>query len=194
MTGHLRPSFFLVLPADRDAAEHLRRRGGGGVCGHALPRSAPDGAPAGLDFCQGLLHLRGMYTHREDVETGPEGHQGIADALWAESALCLPRYDEDRREHMKTVESVVRRRSREGEAECPGSLTSGARAHGARSARAGGVATRRVAPRIGRRERDLQQRVRSAGGRWDPVRRVSTLRRDMAERLDLLPRVVGEGG
>ncbi len=55
------------------------------------------------------------------------------------------RYDEARREHVKTVELVVQRRSREGEAECSGSRTSGARAPGARSVRSGGVTTRRVA-------------------------------------------------
>ncbi len=101
------------------------------------------------------------------------------------------RYDEGSREHVKTVELVVQRRSREGEAECLGSRTAGARTPGAR---AGGVAARRVALRIGWRERDLQQRVKSAGGRWDPVRRVWMLRRDVAERLDLMPRVVGGGG
>ena len=35
---------------------------------------------------------------------------------------------------------------------------------------------------------DVQRRVKSAGGRWDPVSRVSILRRDTAERLDLLSR------
>ncbi len=58
-----------------------------------------------------------MYGHREDAEAWPERHQGTAGALRAESALCSPRYDEDRREHVKTVEWVVRRRSREGESE-----------------------------------------------------------------------------
>ncbi len=67
-------------------------------------------------------------------------------------------------------------------------------APGSRSARSGAGTPWRVAPRIGRRERDLQQRVKSAGGRWDPLRRVWMLRRDVAERLDLLPRVVGGGG
>ncbi len=76
----------------------------------------------------------------------------------------------------------------------PGARTSDARAPGARSARSGADTPWRVAPRIGRREKDLQQRVKSAGGRWDPVRRVWMLRRDVAERLDLLPRVVGGGG
>jgi hypothetical protein len=36
--------------------------------------------------------------------------------------------------------------------------------------------------------------VKSAGGRWDPLRQVWILRRDVAERLDLLHRVVGGGG
>ncbi len=77
-------------------------------------------------------------------------------------SLLLVRYrcDEDRREHVKTVELVVQRRSREGERECIGSRaprarSAGAGSHGGRSpgARPG---TRRVALRIGWRERDLQ--------------------------------------
>ena len=55
------------------------------------------------------------------------------------------------------------------------------------------AATRKVALRIGLRERDLQRRVKSAGGRWDPDRRVWFVRRDVAQRLDLLGRVVGGG-
>ena len=39
-----------------------------------------------------------------------------------------------------------------------------------------------------------QRRLKSAGGRWDPVRRVWMLLRDVAERPDLMPRVVGGGG
>ncbi len=107
--------------------------------------------------------------------------------------FCRP---EDSREHVKTVELVVQGCSRECEAECLGSRTAGARKPDARTpgARAGGVAARLVALRIGWRERDLQQRVKSAGGRWDPVRRVWMLRRDLTERLGLMPRVVGGGG
>ncbi|MCP3959748.1 MAG: hypothetical protein GY719_18020 [bacterium] len=60
--------------------------------------------------------------------------------------------------------------------------------------RAASAAKRRVAPRIGWRERDMQARVKSAGGRWDPDRRVWTLRRQVAEGLDLLHRVVGGHG
>ena len=50
-----------------------------------------------------------------------------------------------------------------------------------------------MALRVSRREKELQSRVKSAGGRWDPVRRVWILRRDAAERLDLLDRIVGGG-
>ncbi len=59
------------------------------------------------------------------------------------------RYDEDSRERVKTVELVVDRKSRDGEAEGPGSRTSGVRA--------GGVASRAVALRIGRQERGLKR-------------------------------------
>ncbi len=95
------------------------------------------------------------------------------------------RYDEDSRENVKTVELIVQRNSREGEVQCPGSRTPGAR-----EARA---ASRRVALRIGWQERGLQQQVKSAGGRWDPNRRVWMLQKDAAERLDLMRRVVGGG-
>ncbi len=131
------------------------------------------------------------------VKTLKPGQKGTKEMLtrFGPSLLYVRyRYDEARREHVKTVELVVQRRSREGEAECAGARMSGARAPGARSARSGAGTPRRVALRIGRRERDLQQRVKSAGGRRDPVRRVWMLRRDVAERLDLLPRVVGGGG
>ena len=86
---------------------------------------------------------------------------------------------------LKTVELVVGRRSPKRAAKCPGSRKL--------DGHAGGAARRRVALSIGWRERDLQRRVKSAGGRWDPVRRVRMLRRDVAERLELLHRVVGGG-
>jgi hypothetical protein len=125
------------------------------------------------------------------VKTLKPGQKGTKELLtrFGPSLLYVRyRYDEDRREHVKTVELVVQRRSREGEVERPDS-----RKLGARDARPGCAAARRVALRIGWRERALQQRVKSAGGRWDPVRRVWMLRRDAAERLDLMSRVVGGG-
>ncbi len=123
------------------------------------------------------------------VKTLKPGQKGTRKLLtrFGPSLLCVRyRYDEDNREHLKTVELVVQGWSREREAECLGSRTPGAKARD--------VATRRVALRIDWWERDVQQRVKSAGGRWDPVSRVWILRRDTAERLDLLSRVVGGGG
>ncbi len=139
-----------------------------------------------------------MYAHAENAETGSVGNQGTAGPSWSESALRPPRYDEDTREHLKTVELIVQRRSRAASraaSPASGSLERGAESNGSR--KPGGwaavAATRKVALRIGLRERDLQRRVKSAGGRWDPDRRVWFVRRDVAERLDLLGRVVGGG-
>ena len=110
-----------------------------------------------------------------------KGTRGLV-ARYGASLLCVRyRYDEATRESLKTVELVVQRRSRV--VECPESRTLGGL----------GASSRRVALRIGWRERDLQRRVKSAGGRWEPARRVWMLRRDVAKRLDLLARVV-EGG
>ncbi len=53
------------------------------------------------------------------------------------------------------------------------------------------LATTKTVTRIGWRKRSLQQRVKPAGGRRDPARRVWMPRRDFAERLDLMPRAVG---
>ena len=117
------------------------------------------------------------------------------------------RYDEDRREPLKTVELVVKRSSREGDVESRGARSSRARdvAHGSpqlavpergapREVAPRRAAPRQVALRIGGGERDLQQRVKAAGGRWNPVRRVWMARREVAEGLDLMARVVGGGG
>jgi hypothetical protein len=117
------------------------------------------------------------------LKPGQKGTKELL-ALHGGTLLCVRyRYDENTREHLKTVELVIQRRPREREAEGRGSRRSGGQAAVA--------ATRNVALRIGWRERDLQGRVKSAGGWWDPVRRVWILRRDVAERLDLLGRVVG---
>ncbi len=123
------------------------------------------------------------------VKTLKPGQKGTKNLFtrFGPTLLCVRcRYDEHRREHLKTVELVVQRRSREGPAECLGSRAMGARA--------GRASSRKVALRIVWREKDLQQRLKSAGGRWDPARRLWFVRRDVAERLDLASRVVGGGG
>lgn len=115
------------------------------------------------------------------------GQRGTRDLVARHGAnlVCVRyRYDEDTREHLKTVELVVSRRSRERELQRAASGGNDSRA---------AAASRRVALRIGLRERELQRQVKSAGGRWDPVSRVWILKRDVAERLDLLHRVVGGG-
>ena len=62
------------------------------------------------------------------------------------------------------------------------SLARGPESNGSRKpgAWAGVAASRKVAVRIGLRERDLQRRVTSAGGRWDRDRRVWFVVRGMA--------------
>ncbi len=129
------------------------------------------------------------------LKPGQDGTKKLL-ARFGRDLLCVRyRYDEARREHLKTVELVVERRAREGELGCQGSRAPAGRAPSARphAPPAGGFAARPVALRIHWRERDLRQRVKSAGGRWDPDRQVWMLRRDVAERLDLMRRAVGGG-
>ncbi len=120
------------------------------------------------------------------LKPGQKGTKELVTQFGPSLLLVRYRYDEDRREHLKTVELVVRRRSRDREAECPRSQSVGGRL--------GGSSTRRVALRVGWREREVQQRVKSAGGRWDRGRGVWIIERDAAERLELLDRVAGGGG
>ena len=147
------------------------------------------------------------------LRTLKPGQRGTKELLRRHGAslLCVRyRYDEEAREHLKTVELAVQRRRRDterggdlGSCDEVSSFASSAsislegEAKNARSRkfadRAAAGARRRVALRIGLRERDLQRRVKSAGGRWDPDRRVWYLERHAAERLDLLHRVVGGG-
>ncbi len=143
------------------------------------------------------------------------GQRGTKELLARHGAtlLCVrTRYDEDTREHLRTVDLLIRRRSRDAErrgrdldarATFSSSPTSRLARPASGDAEAAGhrnsggetavAACRSVALRIGLRERDLRQRVKSAGGRWDPGRKVWYLRPDVAERLDLLRGVVGGG-
>ncbi len=120
------------------------------------------------------------------LKPGQKGAKGLLARHGASLLRVRYRYDEGTREHLKTVELVVQRRTREREADSPGPQKL--------DGQAAVAATRRVALRIGWRERDLQWRVKSAGGWWDPVRRVWILKRDVAERLDLRGRIVGGDG
>ncbi len=61
-----------------------------------------------------------MCAHVENVETGAKGGKQLL-ARHGSSLLCVRyRYDEDTREHLKTVELVVQRRRRERETDRPG--------------------------------------------------------------------------
>ncbi len=120
------------------------------------------------------------------LKPGQKGTKELLTQFGPSLLLVRYRYDEEHRENLKTVELVVQRRSRDREAECRRSRPADGRCDGA--------STRRVALRVGWREREVQQRVKSAGGRWDRDRRVWILGRGAAERLKLLERVVGDGG
>ena len=122
------------------------------------------------------------------LKTLKPGKRGTRDLLtqYGESLLYVRyRRDEETGERLKTVEIVVQRYSPARDEERSGSRSLGLQARGA--------AARTVALQVGLPERELQRRVRSAGGRWDRDRRVWWVRRDVAERLDLLHRVVGRG-
>ena len=132
------------------------------------------------------------------VKTLKPGQKGTKELLarFGPSLLNVRyRYEEDRREHVKTVGLVVQRRSREDSLECRGSRAHGGRGHDARtdgdwardartdgdrnrggrihdawmrdarSERARNVESRRVALRIGWRERPAA----TGEFRWEPL-------------------------
>ena len=137
------------------------------------------------EYSAGLIDSEECVRTLKTLKPGQKGTKELMARYGATLLYVRYRYDENNRERLKTVELVVQRRSRKREAERPGS--------GKLGGQAGGASSRRVALRIGWRERDLRRRVKSAGGLWDPVRRVWILRRDVAERLDLLHQIVGGG-
>ena len=143
------------------------------------------------------------------LKTLKPGQKGTKELLtrYGTSLLCIRyRYDETTGERVKTVELIVRRYSCDrARARPPVQQVASRIRHPVATgdpAAAGTPAAPRVAPSAGRttvrrvglrihfRETDLRQRVKSAGGRWDPERRLWLLRRDQAERHGLLDRVV----
>ena len=103
------------------------------------------------------------------LKRGQPGTKALV-ARYGANLLCV-RYDEATRERL---ELIVERKSRRPATVPP--------------------PTRRISLRIGWRETALRQRVKAAGGRWDPAARGCIIRRDHAERLGLLDRLVGRGG
>ena len=134
------------------------------------------------------------------LKTLKPGQNGTKELLarYGTSLLCVRyRYDEVTDQHLKTVELIVQRRSRPltrtiAEKDPPPGRGSGlARPPAKCPPRPRRSASRTVALRIHWREAELRRRVKSAGAWWSPERRVWLLRRDQAERLNLLHRVVG---
>jgi hypothetical protein len=143
------------------------------------------------------------------LKTLKPGQKGTKELLtrYGTSLLCVRyRYDETTGERVKTGELIVRRSSRDRALARPpvrqvasrirhpfasGDPAAAGTPAGRGSARSAGRTTvRRVGLRIHFRETDLRRQVKSAGGRWDPERRLWLLRRDQAERHGLLHRVV----
>ena len=120
------------------------------------------------------------------LESGQKGTEKLLARHGGSLLGVRYRYDQDARERLKAVELVVQGRPQEPEADRPRP-----RKHDGEIADS---TSWNVALRIGWREGELRWRVKCAGGRWDPVRRVWILNREVAERLDLLDRVVGGGG
>ena len=175
MSAHMMPNelcFVPCQPTSQVSRTSLRERPAVASAGRNLEtmprdRSLP-GSPA---------RLRGMQAHVENAETRPTGTREPLARHGAGLLSVRYRCDEDTREHLKTVELVIRRRSR----------------HADQPVRELGTCAGPSSSRIGLRERALQRRVQSARGWWDPGRKVWYLERDAAERLDLLHRVVGGG-
>ena len=106
------------------------------------------------------------------LETLKPGRMGTKDLLARYGPTVLfVRYHEAAGERLKAVELVVQRSCPNRE-EAPGQRGLGLQARGA--------ARRKMALRIGWREKDLQRRVKGAGGRGASGRRVWVLRRDAA--------------
>jgi hypothetical protein len=120
------------------------------------------------------------------------GQKGTKELLarYGTSLLCVRyRHDETSGERVKTVELIVRRSSRDSTPARPPTRQVVSRMHhpiasgdpaaagtpaAPRVARSAGRTTaRRVGLRIHFRETDLRRRVKSAGGRWDPERRLA---------------------
>jgi hypothetical protein len=104
------------------------------------------------------------------LQPGQKGTKKLL-AQYGEQLVCVRYcYDAIRQRRLKTVELVVE--------ETPW--------RPAREASKGAVM---VGVRIDFQEVALQRRVKSAGGRWNPVRRLWELRRDQALKLGLKDRI-----
>ncbi len=104
------------------------------------------------------------------LKPGQRGTKRLVEE-YGEALLCVRyRYDESRRKRLKTIELVVE------ESDWIPQIAS----------------TEIVGVQVAFREADLQQKVRQAGGKWNPARRVWELRYDRAVALGLKDRLAPE--
>jgi hypothetical protein len=115
------------------------------------------------------MEVRSMHT-QVTLQHGQKGTKQLL-AQYGEQLVCIRyRYDATRQRRLKTVELVVE--------ETPW-----------RPAHEVSKGTMMVGVRIDFQEVAWQRRVKSAGGRWNPVRRLWELRRDQALKLSLKDRI-----
>ncbi len=108
---------------------------------------------------------------RLSLRPGQPGTKGLL-ARYGKQLVCVRyRYDEQTKQRLKTVELIVERAEWDGE-----------------SRNTDGEAV--VAVRVGWQEREVQRKVKAAGGKWDSRTRVWRLRRESVEKLGLESRVV----
>ena len=107
---------------------------------------------------------------RVNLKPGQRGTKRLVEQYGA-ALLCVRyRYDEARGKRLKTIELVVE--------ECDWKPTK--------------AAATVVGVQVAFREADIQQKVRQAGGQWNPTRRVWEIRYDRAVALGLKDRIVSE--
>ncbi|MCP3998850.1 MAG: hypothetical protein GY722_27830 [bacterium] len=108
---------------------------------------------------------------RLSLKPGQPGTKGLL-ARYGKSLVCVRyRYDERTKQRLKTVELIVdtanwRPAARHATGESP------------------------VAVRVDWQETELRRKVKAAGGKWDPERRVWRLGRERVEDLGLERRIV----
>jgi hypothetical protein len=107
---------------------------------------------------------------RSILKPGQRGTKRLVEQ-YGESLLCVRyRYDEASRKRLKTIELVIE------ESDWSPKIASESI----------------VGVQVAFREADLQQKVRQAGGKWNPARRVWELRYDRAIALGLKDRLAPE--
>ena len=107
---------------------------------------------------------------RSILKPGQRGTKRLVEQ-YGESLLCVRyRYDEASRKRLKTIELVIE------ESDWSPKIAS----------------ETIVGVQVAFREADLQQKVRQAGGKWNPARRVWELRYDWAIALGLKDRLAPE--